>query len=71
MLIGLLVGQGGYAICYGISEGHTLIPFLESISRKFTFGKPVVIADSGLLAGKNIATLQRGTKRTNMADEFC
>jgi transposase len=63
ILIGLLVGLGGYAIGYDIFEGntyegHTLIPFLEAISRKFNLGKPVVIADSGLLTHKNIETLQ-------------
>ena len=52
ILIGLLVGLGGYAIGYDIFEGnmyegHTLIPFLESISKKFHLGKPVVIADAG------------------------
>jgi len=63
ILIGLLVGLGGYAIGYDIFEGntyegHTLIPFLEAISRKFSLGKPVVIADAGLLTNKNIAALQ-------------
>jgi transposase len=65
ILIGLLVGLGGYAIGYDIFEGnmyegHTLIPFLESISRKFNLCKPVVIADSGLLTKKNITALQEG-----------
>jgi len=63
ILIGLLVGLGGYAIGYDIFEGntyegHTLIPFLESIVKKFNLGKPVVIADSGLLTCKNIEALQ-------------
>ena len=65
ILIGLLVGLGGYAIGYDIFEGntyegHTLIPFLEAISRKFNLGKPVVIADAGLLTSKNIEALQGG-----------
>jgi transposase len=64
ILIGLLVGLGGYAIGYDIFEGntyegHTLIPFLESISRKFNLDKPVVIADSGLLSHKNIVALEQ------------
>jgi len=63
ILIGLLVGLGGYAIGYDIFEGnmyegHTLIPFLETMSRKFNLGKPVVIADAGLLTKKNIEALQ-------------
>jgi transposase len=65
ILIGLLVGLGGYAIGYDIFEGnryegHTLIPFLEMMSRKFDLGKPVVIADSGLLIDKNIKALEDG-----------
>ena len=64
ILIGLLVGLGGYAIGYDIFEGnmyegHTLIPFLEAMSGKFNPGKPVVIADSGLLTKKNIEALQK------------
>ena len=63
ILIGLLVGLGGYAIGYDIFEGntyegHTLIPFLEAISKKFNLEKPVVVADSGLLTNKNIIALK-------------
>lgn len=63
IFIGLLVGLGGYAIGYDIFEGnsyegHTLIPFLEKMEQKFKLGKLVVIADSGLLSGDNIAALQ-------------
>jgi len=65
ILIGLLVGLGGYAIGYDIFEGntyegHTLIPFLEAISRKFDLDKPIVVADAGLLTDKNIEALQEG-----------
>jgi transposase len=64
ILTGLLVGLGGYAGGYDIFEGntyegHTLIPVLETISRKFNIGNPVVIADSSLLTNKNIAALQK------------
>ena len=63
VFIGLLVGLGGYAIGYDIFEGntyegHTLIPFLENIGKKFNLGKPVVIADSGLLSKSNITALE-------------
>lgn len=63
IFIGLLVGIGGYAIGYDIFEGntyegHTLIPFLENMSTKFSLGKPVVIADSGLLSKSNITALE-------------
>ncbi|MDR2691232.1 MAG: IS1634 family transposase, partial [Dysgonamonadaceae bacterium] len=63
IFIGLLVGSGGYAIGYDIFEGntyegHTLIPFLEKMSGKFNLGKPVIIADSGLLSKPNIKALE-------------
>lgn len=62
--LGLLVGFGGYAIGYDIFEGstyegHTLIPFLEKISNRFDLGKPIVVADSGLLTTENIKDLKR------------
>jgi transposase len=62
--IGLLVGLGGYAIGYDIFEGntyegHTLIPFLEKISKKFNLNKPIVIADAGLLSTENIKALEQ------------
>jgi len=63
LLDGLLVGLGGYAIGYDIFEGntyegHTLIPFLEKISKKFNLNKPIVIADAGLLSNENIKALE-------------
>ncbi len=59
----LLVGLGGYAIGYDIFEGstyegHTLIPFLEKITRKFNLNKPIVVADAGLLSKSNIESLE-------------
>jgi transposase len=61
--IGLLVGLGGYAIGYDIfegntCEGHTLIPFIEKISQKFSLNKPIIIADAGLLSNDNIKALE-------------
>lgn len=63
IFIGLLVGLGGYAIAYDIYEGntyegHTLIPFIEKMSEKFKIGKPVVVADAGLLSNENIKALE-------------
>ena len=61
--LGLLVGLGGYTIGYDIFEGtiyegHTLIPTIEKIIKKFNLSKPVVVADAGLLSSKNIKELQ-------------
>ncbi len=61
--IGLLAGLGGYAIGYDIFEGntyegHTLIPFIEKISKKFNLNKPIIIADAGLLSNDNIKALE-------------
>ena len=64
IFLGLLVGLGGYSIGYdifegNIYEGHTLIPFLEKISKKFDLNKPIVVADAGLLSTANIKALQK------------
>lgn len=63
IFLGLLVGLEGYAIGYdifegNIYEGHTLIPTIEKISKKFHLSKPIVVADAGLLSSKNIKELQ-------------
>lgn len=64
IFLGLLVGLGGYAIGYDIFEGnvfegHTLIPFIEKITAKFSLKKPIIVADSGLLSKDNIAALEQ------------
>lgn len=61
--LGLMVGLGGFAIGYeifegNICEGHTLIPLIEKMSAKFELGKPVIVADAGLLNRKNIEDLE-------------
>jgi len=63
IFLGLLVALGGYTIGYdifegNIFEGHTLIPTIEKISKKFNLSKPVVVADAGLLSSNNIKELQ-------------
>tara|TARA_R110002096_G_scaffold146733_1_gene305522 strand:- start:51701 stop:53224 length:1524 start_codon:yes stop_codon:yes gene_type:complete len=62
IFLGLLVGLEGYAIGYdifegNIYEGHTLIPTIEKISKKFNLSKPIVVADAGLLSSNNIKAL--------------
>src|SRR3989339_1019631 len=63
IMIGLLVGSGGYPIGYDIFEGNTfegktLIPTLEKLQQKYGFTKPVVVADAGLLSKDNIKLLK-------------
>jgi transposase len=63
IFLGLLVGIGGYAIGYdifegNIYEGHTLIPFIEKISKKFNLDKPIIVADAGLLSSDNVNALE-------------
>lgn len=62
IMLGLLVGEGGLPIGYDIFkgntfEGHTLIPTLEKIQKKYGFAKPIVVADAGLLSKDNIEKL--------------
>ena len=64
IFLGLLVTAGGNLIGYEIFEGNifegaTLIPVLQRMEKKYTLGKPVVIADSGLLSRKNIEALEK------------
>ena len=60
--LGLLVGPEGYPLGYDIFEGstyegHTLIPVLKNVEKKFCIDKPIVIADAGLLSSTNINAL--------------
>lgn len=64
IMLGLLVGRGGYPIGYDIFEGNTfegktLLPVLERIAKQYNFGKPVVIADAAMLSHDNLNTLDR------------
>lgn len=64
IFLGLLITCGGNPIGYeifegNIFEGNTLIPVLERMENKYGLGKPVVIADSGLLSKKNIQLLEK------------
>lgn len=63
IMLGLLVGQNGYPIGYDIFkgnvfEGHTLLPTLESMRKRYNFSNPVVIADAALLSRKNMEDLE-------------
>ena len=62
IMVGLLVGAGGYPIGYDIFEGntfegHTLVKTLDNIGKKYGLGKPVVVADAAMLSKKNLTQL--------------
>jgi transposase len=62
ILLGLLVGEGGYPIGYDIFEGNTfegktLLPVLTGIQKRYGFGKPVVVADAAMLRKENLDAL--------------
>jgi transposase len=63
IMIGLLVGENGYPIAYDIFEGntfegHTFLPILKMIEKKYNFPKPIIVADAGLLSKNNISKLK-------------
>lgn len=65
VVLGLLVGPGGNPIGYEIHpgntyEGHTMIPIIEKLQKRFGFPKPIVVADAGLLSKENIRDLENG-----------
>lgn len=82
IMLGLLVGQNGYPIGYDIFagntfEGHTLLPTLYGIQRKYGFDKPIVVADAALLSQENLQNLARakyqyiiGARIKNETDEI-
>lgn len=62
IMLGLLVGEGGFPIGYDIFkgntfEGHTLLPMLKRIQEKYTIEQSIVVADAGLLSNDNIRML--------------
>lgn len=64
IMLGLLVGQNGYPIGYNIFEGntfegHTLLPVLEGIQKKYGVNRPTVIADAAMLSRKNLENLAK------------
>jgi transposase len=64
IFLGLLVLSEGNPIVYeifegNIFEGHTFIPVLENIEKKYLLGKPIVVADAGLLSEKNRKSLEK------------
>ena len=64
IFLGLLVAGGGNPVGYeiyegNISEGHTMIPLIRKLASRFGFGKPIAVADAGLLSKANIEELTK------------
>jgi transposase len=62
IMLGLLVGEAGLPIGYDIFtgntfEGHTLLPILKQIQKKYGFDQPVVVADAAMLSKENLTKL--------------
>lgn len=62
ILLGLLITKEGNPISYEIFEGNlsekkTFIPLLQRAAENFNLGKPIVVADAGLLSKKNVEEL--------------
>lgn len=63
IVLGLLVSENDYPLDYDIFEGNkyegnTLLPVIEHFKTKYHSEKLIVVADAGLLSGKNIALLK-------------
>jgi transposase len=64
IMLGLLVGSGGWPIGYDIFEGNTfegktLLPVIDQIAEQYNFGKPVVVADAAMLSRDNLDALDK------------
>lgn len=63
IILGLLVSVGGYPLAYRVHEGnkyegHTMLPVVTEFVRKYKLEDFIVVADSGLMNGDNIADLE-------------
>ncbi len=63
IILGLLVSLGGYPLAYCIHEGnryegHTMLPVVTEFVRKYELEDFIVVANSGLMNGDNIADLE-------------
>lgn len=63
IILGLLVSIGGYPLAYCVHEGnkyegHTILPVVTEFVRTYELDDFIVVADSGLMNGHNIANLE-------------
>lgn len=65
VVLGLLVSEGGYPLSYSVFngkqyEGYTMIPMIDDFRQRYGLGDDfVVVADSGLMNGRNITMLRQ------------
>ena len=68
IFLGLLTATSGNPIGYeifegNIFEGHAFIPALQNIEKKYALGKPIIVADAGLLSADNCKSLEESGYR--------
>lgn len=66
ILLGLLVGEKGFPIGYDLFEGntfegHTLLPILAQIQRRYGLEHPIVVADAAMLSKKTLQELSQAS----------
>ncbi|MBQ8833284.1 MAG: IS1634 family transposase, partial [Paludibacteraceae bacterium] len=64
IILGILVNRDGYPLAYTIHggnkyEGRTMLPVIEEFVKKYRLEDFIVVADSGLMNGDNVADLER------------
>ena len=65
VVLGLLVSDSGYPLSYSLFngkqyEGYTMIPMIDDFRQRYSIGDDfVVVADSGLMNGKNVKLLRK------------
>jgi len=64
IVLGLLVSSSGYPLAYDIFEGNkyegeTMLPIVDSFKAKYGFEQVTIVADAGLLNGKNVEELEQ------------
>ena len=75
VVLGLLVSEGGYPLSYSVFngkqyEGYTMIPMIDDFRQRYGLGDEfVVVADSGLMNGRNIALLRQAYSKGTLTKE--
>lgn len=63
ILVGLMVNHTGFPVYYELFpgntfEGHTMIPLIAAIKKKYHINRFTVVADAGMLSEDNISALE-------------